>query len=78
MASEAKTPATEDSAIHADRNDDAMGDDAMDVEPTNMQDVVRMLTPGDTVGLQTGSFPQRNPGYHLDSACMAVYRLIAL
>ena len=71
MASEAETPAPDDSAIHADRNDDAM-----DVEPTNMQDVVRMLTPGDTVGLQTGSFPQRKPGYYLDSACTAVHRVV--
>jgi hypothetical protein len=30
-------------------------EDAMDVEHTSAQDVVRMITAGDTVGLQTGN-----------------------
>ena len=42
-------PASDISAV-----DEVRMDDAMDIDHNSTQDVVRMITAGDTVGLQTG------------------------
>ncbi len=67
---EAPAPLSNDSSVHA-----GIMDDAMDVEHTCTQDVVRMITAGDTVGLQTGHTRIKPVPSKLSFHCVFLFKL---